>query len=151
MDEEDVALSVFRTLFRRAEAGGFSQLEDRQDFWRLLITITERKVTKCVRNQRRMKRGSGHIRNESVSSDDTFAGMQNIASKEPTPEFVASMAETVDQLLGMLDEENRTIALARLEGYSNEQIADQIDRSVATVERRIKMIRSRWSSWSEGA
>ncbi len=153
-DEEDVVLSVFRTLFRRAEDGGFSQLQDRQDLWRLLVTITERKVIDLVRDQRRKKRGGGNVVGESAclrSTDQSFPGLQNFASKEPTPEFVVSMVETVEHLLGMLDDENRAIAVARLEGYSNEEIAAQVGRSLATVERRVKLIRTRWTSGSEGA
>ena len=152
-DEDDVVVSVFRTLFRRAEAGDFSRLQDRHDLWRLLVTITDRKVLNLVRDQRRKKRGGGHVVGESAclrAADHSLPGLQNFESKEPTPEFVATMVETVEHLLGLLDEENRGIALARLEGYSNEEIAAQVGRSVATVERRVKLIRTRWASWSEG-
>jgi hypothetical protein len=45
-DEEDVALSAFRSFYRRAREGQFPRLEDRDDLWRLLVTITARKAVR---------------------------------------------------------------------------------------------------------
>src|SRR5206468_6738159 len=52
-DEEDVALSAFASFCRNAEAGRFPQLADRDDLWRLLVTLTERKAFNLVRDERR--------------------------------------------------------------------------------------------------
>ena len=55
------------------------------------------------------------------------------------------MTEAVDRLFNLLDDkEQRRIALRKLEGYSNEEIAAEIGRSLPTVERRLKMIREIW-------
>src|SRR5262245_56797441 len=43
-DEEDVALSAFDSFFRRAEAGRFPRLDDRDDLWQLLLLIATRKA-----------------------------------------------------------------------------------------------------------
>jgi DNA-directed RNA polymerase specialized sigma24 family protein len=64
-DEEDVALSVFDTVFRRAEAGRFPQLADRDDLWRLLVLITARKAINQRRHELRRKRGGGRVHGES--------------------------------------------------------------------------------------
>ena len=58
-DEEDVALSVFRCLCEGASRGRFPELEDRDDLWRLLVTLTERKAYNLARDERRLKRGGG--------------------------------------------------------------------------------------------
>ena len=42
-DEEDVALSAFQSFYQGIARGRFPQLEDRDNLWRLLITITARK------------------------------------------------------------------------------------------------------------
>src|SRR5262245_66045538 len=42
-DEEDVALSAFQSFCDRAGRGQFPQLNDRDDLWRLLATITVRR------------------------------------------------------------------------------------------------------------
>ena len=43
-DEEDVALSAFDSFCRGAEQGRFPQLHDRDNLWRLLVCITDRKL-----------------------------------------------------------------------------------------------------------
>src|SRR4051812_1467421 len=43
-DEEDVALSALNSFFAGAAAGRFPRLEDRDDLWRVLVTITARKA-----------------------------------------------------------------------------------------------------------
>ena len=43
-DEEDAALSAFDSFCAGMEQGRFPQLSDRDDLWRLLVTITGRKV-----------------------------------------------------------------------------------------------------------
>jgi DNA-directed RNA polymerase specialized sigma24 family protein len=56
------------------------------------------------------------------------------------------MAEECRRLLELLDDaELRTIAVAKMEGYTNAEIAAQLNRSERTVERRLRLIRDRWS------
>jgi DNA-directed RNA polymerase specialized sigma24 family protein len=59
-------------------------------------------------------------------------------------ESAAAMAESLSQLLAALDPDLRQIALLKLEGRTNEEIATLTGRSLATVERRLRLIRRRW-------
>jgi DNA-directed RNA polymerase specialized sigma24 family protein len=53
--------------------------------------------------------------------------------------------DSLTHLLSVLrDDELRGIALAKLQGRSNQYIADTIQRSVPTVERRLRLIRDTW-------
>jgi len=149
VDEEDVVLSAFETFFRRAKEGRFPQLRDRDDLWCLLVRITERKALNQVRDQRRQKRGGGRVRGESVflaeHQGEVRPGIDQIAGAEPTPEFAAIAAESFQRLLALLgDDELRRIALLKLEGRTNEEIAAEIGRSLPTVKRRLGIIRDRW-------
>jgi DNA-directed RNA polymerase specialized sigma24 family protein len=55
------------------------------------------------------------------------------------------LAEELQRLLDLLeDEELVQIALLKLEGCTNPEIADRVDRSLPTVERRLRLIRSTW-------
>lgn len=54
------------------------------------------------------------------------------------------MNEALGRLLGMLDDGLRQIAVLKLEGRTNEEIASRIDRSPTTVERRLRLIRDTW-------
>ena len=62
----------------------------------------------------------------------------------PTPEFAAIMAEQCDHLLGQLNDDLRQVAVAKMEGYTNEEIADRLDCSLSTVERSLRLIRRIW-------
>jgi DNA-directed RNA polymerase specialized sigma24 family protein len=52
-------------------------------------------------------------------------------------------------LLERLDSELRNVALRKVEGYSNEEIAAQLGCGLRTVERRLRLIRGIWEQ--EGA
>ncbi len=55
------------------------------------------------------------------------------------------IAEDFERLLLLLaDDELRRIALLKLEGYTNEELAQRIGRSIPTVERRLRLIRETW-------
>ena len=68
-DEEDVALSAFDSFCRGAEQGRFPRLDDRDNLWRLLVVITERKACDLVQHEHRQKRGGGEVRGESGLAD----------------------------------------------------------------------------------
>jgi DNA-directed RNA polymerase specialized sigma24 family protein len=55
------------------------------------------------------------------------------------------MAEECGRLLARLgDPELQALAVAKMEGYTNDEIAAGRDCSVRTVERRLRLIRRKW-------
>jgi DNA-directed RNA polymerase specialized sigma24 family protein len=150
VDEEDIALSAFDSFCRGAEQGRFPRLDDRDSLWRLLVTITARKVVDQVERECRKKRGGGRVRNEAAlagsESEVGGGGLDQAVGREPTPEFAAMMADECRHLLAALDDETlRQIALLRMEGYSDEEIASRLDCSLRTVGRKLKLIRDIWT------
>lgn len=145
-DEEDVAQSAFFSFCRGAAAGRFPRLDDRHDLWKLLVTITARKATAQMRRDRRKKRGGGGERGESVFAgiDSDAAGIAGVMGNEPTPEVAAAVAEECRRLLGALPDALRQLAMLKLEGYSNVEIAAQLDCAPRTVERKLATIRQIW-------
>jgi DNA-directed RNA polymerase specialized sigma24 family protein len=148
-DEEDVALSAFDSFCRGSEQGRFPRLQDRDELWRLLVTITARKAGCLIRDERRQKRGGGAVGGESAlpgqAGSDALASFEQVISEEPTPLFALQVAEEYERLLSCLgDAELRSIAVWKLEGDSNEQIAEKLNRSPPTVERRLALIRRIW-------
>jgi DNA-directed RNA polymerase specialized sigma24 family protein len=136
-DEEDVALSAFDSFCRGAEQGRFPQLDDRDDLWRLLLVITARKAARLARDQRTAKRGG------KVSTEIDLTG---VIGTEPTPELAASVAEEYRRLLARLpDEQLRSIAVWRMEGYTVEEIAQRLGRVPRTVNLKLAAIRGLWS------
>jgi len=150
-DEEDIVVSAFETFFRRTREGQFPRLDDRDDLWQLLVAITERKAINQLRNQARLKRGGGNVRGESVfrqgDNDDRPVGLDRRPGIEPTPEMAAILAEDLRLLLARLaDDELRAIALLKMEGWTNPEIAAKTGRSLPTIERRLRLIRDIWGS-----
>lgn len=148
-DEEDVVISAFDSFVRGAEEGRFPDLRDRNNLWSLLVVITARKAVDQIQHERRKKRGSGNVAGDSIfnrgSQNDANAGFDMVVGKEPTPEFAAAVIEEYERLLGALNGEDlRNIALWKMEGYTNEEIAKRIGRQVRTVERKLQLIRKAW-------
>jgi RNA polymerase sigma factor (sigma-70 family) len=131
--DEDVALSAFNSLCLGAERGRFPDLDDRDDLWRLLAVLT---IRKAIDVQRR------HRPRETSGDPD----LEQFLSDGPPPELVAEMAEDYQRLLGRLDDaELRAIALWKVEGYTNEEIAERLGCVVRSVERKLQRIRILWA------
>ena len=145
-DEEDVALSALDSFCRAAREGRYPDLADRDSLWRLLLQMTLNKAMSLARYESRQRRGGGRVRSlshEQVASDDQM--LAEIVGKEPTPEFAAMMADECRRLLEKLDDPQlRELAVAKMEGYSNQEIAQRLDCALRTVERRLKLIRDEW-------
>ncbi|MCI0682205.1 MAG: ECF-type sigma factor [Gemmataceae bacterium] len=152
-DEEDVALSVFRCLCDGAAHGRFPVLTDRDDLWRLLTTLTLHKAIDQKRRAGGQKRGGGRVRGESVfaagaagaAGGDDAAGLDNVLADEPTPEVLATLAEEHARLLGLLDDDTlRQVALGKMEGYTNEELAAKLGLTCRSIERKLNRIRTLW-------
>jgi DNA-directed RNA polymerase specialized sigma24 family protein len=149
VDEEDVALSAFDSFCRAAEAGRFPQLLDRDDLWQLLVLLTVRKAANLVKHERRQKRGGGvpaaeDLRSGPGDSASGVEGLEQLVGREPTPAFAAQVAEACQRLLGQLPEPLRSIAVWKMEGYTNAEIAAKLGCVTATIERRLRLIRAAW-------
>ncbi len=140
-DEEDIAISAFKSLCKGIQRGRFPALSNREDLWRLLIVITSRKVQDQIAYQHRQKRSTDAP--QALAEDDLL--VNEAVSREPTPEFAAQMADTIDGLMQRLSHEDlRSIAMMKLEGYTNAEIAERLKRGVATIERKLRTIRTLW-------
>ena len=150
-DEEDVALSAFQSLCKGAAAGRFPKLDDRDDLWRLLVVITLRKARRALRRGQSQKRGGGQVKGDSPYSPagrhDASSRLEEILSEGPTPAFAAEVAEQCEHLLDRLgDDQLRSIALLKMDGYTVGEIAQQLSCSMRAVERGLQSIRAKWST-----
>jgi DNA-directed RNA polymerase specialized sigma24 family protein len=145
-DEEDAALSAFDSFCRRAGQGRFPELKDRDGLWALLVVLTARKAADLVKHQRRDKRGGGKVHGDSAlrpaDVDSGAGGFDALEGDDPMPEEAAILAEEVEGLLSRLrDPALRQVAVWKLEGYTNAEIAERQGSSLPTVERRLAIIR----------
>lgn len=148
-DEEDVALSAFKSFCLGATDGRFPQLIDRDNLWPLLVVLTSRKAQDQLKSERRLKRG-GMVERDGVRAPGIqTAELENLLSREPSPEFAVQMAEACESLLARLPATHRQIAELKLLGHSNAEIAEQLDCGLRTVERRLELIRRVWEEAPE--
>jgi RNA polymerase sigma factor (sigma-70 family) len=142
IDSEDVALSAFDSFVRGAEQGRFPRLEDRDDLWQLLVMITRRKSIDLINHEGRKQR-DWHRLQENGHADGSL--LSSLLGREPDPAFAAEVAEECRRLLaGLGDDALRALAVNKLEGYSNAELAKRLGWSLAKVERKLARIRDLW-------
>jgi DNA-directed RNA polymerase specialized sigma24 family protein len=153
-DEEDAALSALDSFFRRAAAGRFPRLADRRGLRRLLVTMTLRKVVDQIQREHAAIRGGGRRVDEAglAGRDGSRpgAGLDGFAGREGRPEVAARASEEYRRLWCRLGDDTLRLVLdLSRDGYTKEEIADQIGRSVKTVARKLEVIRTVWMDGEE--
>jgi DNA-directed RNA polymerase specialized sigma24 family protein len=135
-DEEDVALSALQTLCDGVANGQFPDLDSRDNLWRVLYTITLRKVLARRAHETAQRRDAGRI----VDAD-----IEALVDHEPAPELAVMLVDELRFRLSLLrDDSLRQVAKLILEGSSNHEIAERLNCHVRTIERKRDLIRRDW-------
>ncbi len=133
-DGEDVVQSVFRTFFRRHEAGGF-QIHHSQQLWRLLVTLT---VCKTRTHARRHTADRRDAQADRAISDD-----RPILDQAPSPEDALALWEEIDLVIDGLPAKAGEIIGMRLEGRNKSEIASELNLSRQTIHRILDLVAER--------
>ena len=142
-DEEDIALSALQSFCNGIRAGRFPQLNDEGNLWALLVLITKRKAAHRIRDETAKKRGGGNLQGESALGQQ---GILGFAANEPTAEFATQMAEELGYLRELLKDDGlEQIAMYRLQGFTNAEIAEKMNCVERTTDRRLALIRRIWA------
>jgi DNA-directed RNA polymerase specialized sigma24 family protein len=142
-DEEDVAVSVFRTFVRRVARGDFPNLLDEECLWALLIRLIRCKTANLIRWETREKRDVS--RTQRVSTIESNSGSDQLstaADPDLRSALVTEWAEESNRLLGLLPDTLRDIALWKLDGVKTKEIASKLNLDVSSVNRKLKLIRT---------
>ncbi|WP_298868784.1 ECF-type sigma factor [uncultured Gimesia sp.] len=150
-DEEDVALSAFKSFCLGAQNGRFSQITDRENLWPLLVAITSHKSVDLIRNENRQKRGgTGKSGDSAQRKKQTLDSVhfEEIIQKQPSAEFALQLAEELERLLLLLDKTGdstlRQVALGKMEGETTTEIAQSLGCARRTIERKLQLITRLW-------
>jgi RNA polymerase sigma factor (sigma-70 family) len=150
-DEEDVLQSMYKSFCLRQQRGEFD-LASRDALWKLLVTITLRKARNAAKKQMREKRDVGReqtIENRDEGESGQWA-LEQMDSSGPSPAEAALLNEALERRLQALDDQElRQIALWRLEGYTNLEIAERRKCTERSIERRMERIRNKWNSYED--
>lgn len=150
-DEEDAAASAFNSFCMGIRKGAFPDLADRKSIWRLLVVITARKVADQERRRYQQKRGSGAVKGESAmfsrSERDDRRTIDQVLSREPTPEFALEFADQCEAMCALLEDDSLAeVVRLKLAGYTDVEIAKRMGCARRTVQRRLDCIRAIWNS-----
>jgi RNA polymerase sigma factor (sigma-70 family) len=138
IDPEDVALSAFQVACRGLAEGRFDSLQNRDDFWALLVTLLRRKVGEHARRMGRRKRGG--------ASFQVDVALDVLPSSACDPALLTIGALVLADLVESLpDDTLRLVARWKIEGYTVPEIAERIGSSTSTVKRKLALIRDCWA------
>lgn len=141
-DEEDVALSALASVFRGLQGGQFTLLSNRDDLWNLLVLFTTRKAIDLIAHEGRKKRRPGKGPTADPAAEPR---LDKVLDPRPPPDLEALLGDQYRRLLVCLrDGQLERIAVWKLEGYENEEIAALLECSERSVARKLRLIRAIW-------
>lgn len=147
---EDIAQSAFKSFCLAVEKRRFPKLADRDDLWQVLVRIVRNKSATAWEFHTRAKRDFNRVANQVLDvqpgdAEEVSFLKRVLQSEEPDPAIAAEFAEQCDHLLQLLaDNELRQIAVAKMEGYTNREIAERLGCAPVTIDRRLAIIRKTW-------
>jgi RNA polymerase sigma-70 factor (ECF subfamily) len=137
VDPEDVVQSVYKSVLVRYTDAAVTS-EDWEALWGLLTLITIRKCADRVRYHSAECRDL-HREAAACCSAQSGSSWHQVQDREPSPDEALILAEIVEELLADLSEGERAIVELTLQGYSTEEISQQLGRA----ERSVRRIRER--------
>jgi RNA polymerase sigma-70 factor (ECF subfamily) len=139
IEPEDVVQSVYKSFLLRYGDRPLEN-EDAGGLWSLLTVITLRKCADRVRYHRAECRDIAREAAAPARADDIEA-WREVVGREPTPEHAALLTETVERLLRQLDADERPILELSLQGFSTQEISQQLGRAERSVRRLRERVR----------
>lgn len=132
-DEEDAALSTFYVMWQKLEEGRYAQISDRHDLWNLMLTVLIRKIGRRAKYQGAAKR---------LPLNSTAE--QNLLEELPATD-VQEISQECLELISVLQDPNlERVAILKFEGYTNDEIAVELNRTRRTIQRMLNLIRELW-------
>lgn len=148
VDPEDVVQSVFNSFFHRQAADQY-ELANWDGLWGLLAAIT---IHKCGHKIEHFQAACRDVANEDSSpllTDESRRDWEAVAG-DPTPAQIAILDETIVGLLHELDERDGQIFLLVLQGWSTEEIGNEVRCSERTARRVLNRVRRRLEGLRDG-
>ena len=147
VDEEDVVQNAFENFFRQVQEDRFPKLDDRNDLWQILCMLVDRRAKDQIAKLNTMKGGGKLVHGDSINIDPSRGPVIENVAIQPTDKQGAEFMDSFEHRLKQLDTDaHRKVALAKLELKTNQEIADELEMSLRSVERRLADIRKAWKA-----
>ena len=147
-DGEEIAASAMYALVDGLQRQNFQSLANRDELWQLLVTIAANKASNNRKYHDRQKRGGGKVHGLSGFERDGKRNYENcdkFIQREDDPAAMVELEQTCQEMLRQLpDDTYRKIALMRMAGYDNEEMAIECSCTTRTIERKLAAIRKVW-------
>lgn len=149
-DSQDIAASVFESLWKKADNQHFSDndLNDSDELWRLLCVMIRYKTADHIRKENADKRGGGQLRGESVFAKpdgEHVVGLEDQSDDALAPDEIASFKDQHREMMSMLDDEIlHEVVTLRMENNKIVDIAAHFGKSERWVKRKLALIRDIW-------
>jgi RNA polymerase sigma-70 factor (ECF subfamily) len=141
VDPEDVVQSAYKSFFRRYGEGNLD-VGNWNSIWGLLALITVRKCAERAAYHRAECRDAAREVPPPPDAGEE-SSWHAALSREPTPEEASILEETVEQLLAGLDADERPVVELSLQGFTTQEISQQLDCPERTVRRLRERVRHR--------
>ena len=149
-DSQDIAASVFESLWKKVDRKQFSEndLTTVDEFWRLLCTMIRFKTEDHVRREHADKRGGGQVRGESIfvrPDGDHVPGLAGQSDGAMTADEMAAFQDHHQMMLELLDDAIlQEVVTLRMEDNKVADIAKHFEKSERWVKRKLALIRDIW-------
>ena len=137
VDPEDIVQSVFRTFFVRLKDGQFVFHEE-DDLCKLLMRITLHKTLRQVAFHKAAKRDPNLETNQEEQGREQLLALLD---REPSAEATVAFLDQLEHFLVQLDPKTRRILEMRVQGYSNDEIAKELNVYDRKIRRAVERVR----------
>lgn len=145
VDEEDIVVSAFAAVCLAARKGQLASVLNRTDLWGLMVVSTLQKIGQRVQYSEAQKRQPDKLIRQADGLDEFGSRMERLVSDADGPASEAMHADRMEQLLARLSNPDlRAVAVLRLAGHTNDQIAAELGFTRRTIQRMLNLIRISW-------
>ena len=139
LDEEDIVVSVFESVWKGAELGRFDSVKNVDEMLWLLLAMTTRKAVDHIRRETAVKRiPNGQF----PKSIDSVEALRMVVAASESPDYFVILNDQLRHILEKFpDESHRQIAVLRIAGHNDSEIMIELDCSASTVGRKRGLIR----------
>jgi len=144
-DADDIAQEVFLGLFQRSEAGKLPDLNTRDALWLKLRRITGDRVKDARRKRLPFTESAVNVGENSSA----LPGMPQVADEQLDECLLMAENALIRRKLAERHPDLPEIVSLKVQGYSVDQIAEQMDVPKRTIERRLQWVDQICDEYSE--
>lgn len=141
-DEEDIAQQAFLGFYQAVQRQRVPKLVNRHQFLALLSHIISCKACNQVTHELTARKGSGRVQQGSA-----IARLAEDSACSPLEEAI--LKDCYQKYVGDIPENLRSCAELFLQGYTRQEIAQQLGCTDRTVDRKLALMREYWQALAE--